>query len=53
MKLNSNTQGVMVSVAIEFGEQVMARYGEQLTCVRAQRPFAAPPTAAVGAPETP
>ena len=30
-KLNSNTQGVMVIVAIEFGEQVMARYGEQLT----------------------
>ena len=49
-KLNSNTQGAMVSVAIEFGEQVMARCKEQLTCVRVRRPFAAPPTAPVGAP---
>ena len=41
----------MVSVAIaEFGEQVMARYKEQLTCVRLRRPFAALPTAPVGAP---
>ena len=42
LKLNSNTQWVMVSVAIEFGEHVMAYNGEQLFGVRAQRPFTAP-----------